>query len=72
MPTLEDILGYDDGFEDSYNYQEACENYEEPTWPSWSIPFRRHVMKTIMEYFASIYQKAVSEHSRARSIAYSA
>ena len=73
MPTLEDILGSDDGFEDYHNHKCACEDYIEPNWSSdWPQAIRRRVMKIIMDYIADIYQKAVAEHSRFRSIAYSA
>jgi hypothetical protein len=70
MPTLEDILGDDDGFEDRYNYDDACD-LEGPTFPSWPTSFCRHVMKTLMEYFAELYGKACTEHGRSRRIAYS-
>jgi hypothetical protein len=69
MPSLEDILGDDDGFEDRYNYEDAC-NVEGLIWPSWPMSFRRHVMNTLMYYFSSLFGKAYAEHSRSRYIAY--
>ncbi len=70
MPELEDILGDDYGFEDKYNYEDACKR-EKPTWPNWPLTFRRHVMKTILGYVANLYEKACVEHSRSRRGAYS-
>ena len=73
MPTLEDILGCDDGFEDSYNHQEACADYIEPTWPiDWPVQTQRRAYQTFTDYIAGIYERAANEHRRARSIAYSA
>lgn len=73
MPTLEDILGSDDGFEDSYNHQEACADYIEPVWPvDWSLQTRRRAYQTFADYMAGVYERAANEHRRARSIAYSA
>lgn len=70
MPTLEDILGNDDEYDDLYNHQDACRS-EGPDFPPWPLTFRRHVMKLIMEYFANLYEKACIEHGRSRSGAYS-
>jgi hypothetical protein len=70
MPTLEDILGDDYGFEDQYNYEDACET-EGPIFPPWPIPFRRHVMKTLIDYFSALYLRACTEHGQSRRGAYS-
>jgi hypothetical protein len=73
MPTLEDILGDDNGFEDSSNHQDACDHYEEPTWPQdWPIHTRRQAYQTLMDYMAGIYERACAEHRRSRSSAYAA
>ena len=71
MPTLEELLGDNDGFEDFYNHQEACADYVEPDWPEgWSALTRRQAYQTFTDYMAGIYERACAEHSRARSIAY--
>jgi hypothetical protein len=73
MPTLEDILGDDDGFEDFYNHQEACADYVEPTWPQdWSVWTRRRAYQAFTNYMAGVYERACAEHARARRAAYAA
>lgn len=73
MPTLEDILGDNDGFEDSYNHQEACADYVEPAWPQdWPTHTRHQAYQAFTDYMAGIYERAYAEHRRARSSAYAA
>ncbi len=73
MPTLDDIYNGDDGFEDSYNFDDAIRYYEEPTWPAEfdnKDSVKRAAMEELMTYMIGVYERAYADHRASRSGAY--